>query len=133
MAKRVSSHRLDNVDLRERTAVCSTCGRTQIVVLKDSKHPDRKPHLSCINRYREIVRDSQRRRRAKARLQNPNWTPKHSLSGIDPEKMRAMCAICGPTDILKATTYHNQTFFRCATNMRKQARDYARANYKQKS
>jgi hypothetical protein len=133
MGKPVSLHRLDNVDLTERTAVCSICGLTQIVALKDSKHPDRSPRVCCINRYREIVRDSQRRRRAEARLQNPNWKPKHSLSDIDPIKMRAICAICGPTDILKATTYNDQTFFRCATNIRNQAREYSRQHYKSKT
>lgn len=126
MAKSESLHHLDNVDIKKRTAVCSTCGPTGISVRKVSQHPDRIPYLTCIKRYREIVRDSQRRRREQARLQNPNWKPKHSLSEIDPKKMQGVCAVCGPTDILKATTYQNQTYYRCAINMRKQARDYAR-------
>jgi len=130
MCRRVSSHHLDNVDLKQRTAICSICGSTSIVVQRDSKHPHRAPSLFCINRYREIVRNCQRRRRAEARLQNPNWKPKHKLSEIDSGKMRGICAICGPTGILKATTYHNQTFYRCATNIRKQARDYSRLHYK---
>jgi hypothetical protein len=133
MGKRASLHRLDNVDLKEQTAVCSSCGPTQIVVRRNSKYPHRAPSLCCINRYREIVRDSQRRRREQARVQNPNWKPKHKLSRIDPKKLRGVCAICGPTDILKATTYHNQTFYRCATNIRKQAREYARVYYKPKA
>ena len=133
MAKRVPLHRLDNVDLGERTAICSICGSTRIVVQRDSKYPNRAPKLRCINRYREVVRNSLRRRREQARLQNPNWKPKHSLSEIDVKKMRAICAICGPTEILKATVYHGQTFYRCATNLRKQARDYSRLHYKRKS
>jgi hypothetical protein len=133
MGNRAPSHRLDNVDLKKRTTVCLICGPTQIVIRRDSKRPDLAPSIMCINRSREIVRDSQRRRRAEARLQNPNWKPKHSLSEVDPEKMRAICAICGPTDILKATTYHNQTLYRCATNIRNQARDYSRLHYKPKS
>src|SRR5688500_14253028 len=119
MGKRVPSHRLDNVDLRERTAECLICGPTQIVVRGDSKRPDLAPSIMCINRSREIARDSQRRRREQERLQNPNWKPKHSLSEIDPKKKRAVCSICGSTDILKATTYRVQAFYRCATNIRK--------------
>jgi hypothetical protein len=130
MIKRLSSHHLENVDLKQRTASCSICGATSIVVRRDAKNPTRAPSLSCINRYREIVRDSQRRRREKARLQNPNWKPKHKLSKIDLGNMRGICAICGPTDILKARTYHNQAFYRCATNIRQQARDYSRLHYK---
>ena len=130
MARRVSSHHLDNVDLQQRAAICSICGSTSIVVQRDSKHPHRAPVLYCINRYREIVRDCQRRRREQARVQNPNWKPKHKMSEIDVEKMRGICAICGPTDILKAATYQNLTFYRCATNLRNQARDYSRLHYK---
>jgi hypothetical protein len=133
MGKRVSSHRLDNVELRERTAECLICGPTQVVVRGDSKRPDLAPSIMCINRSREIVRDSQRRRRALERTQNPNWKPKHSLSEIDPKKMRAVCAVCGPTDILKATTFKNQTFYRCATIVRQNARDYSRLQYHPKS
>ena len=133
MGTGTSLHRLDNVDLRELTAVCSICGPTYISVRPDSKHPDWTPHLTCINRYREIVRESQRRRREQARLQNPNWKPKHRLSEINPKKRRGVCTICGPTDILKAATYNNQTYYRCATNMRKQARDYARLHSQPKS
>jgi len=130
MARRVSSHHLDNVDLQQRAAICSICGSTSIVVQRDSKHPHRAPVLYCINRYREIVRDCQRRRREQARAQNPNWKPKHKMSEIDVEKMRGICAICGPTDILKAATYQNLNFYRCATNLRNQARDYSRLHYK---
>jgi ssDNA-binding Zn-finger/Zn-ribbon topoisomerase 1 len=60
----------------------------------------------------------------------PSRKIRHNLSEIDAEKMRGICAICGPTDILKATTYRNQTFYRCATNIRKQARDHSRLHYK---
>jgi hypothetical protein len=133
MGKRALLHRLANMDVRKRTAVCSICGHTQISVRKESKHPDRKPHITCINRYREIVRNSQRRRRLQLRLQDPTWKPKHSLSEIDPKKMRGVCAICGPTDILKATTFKNQGFYRCANKIREQARDYSRLHYKPKS
>jgi hypothetical protein len=110
MGKRISLHRLDNVDMVKRTAVCFSCGPTEISVRRDLKHPDRPPRVFCINRIREITRNSIRRVREKARLQNPNWKPKHSLSEIDPSKMRAICAICGPTDILKNGLYRNQPF-----------------------
>jgi len=130
MGRRVSLHHLDHVDLEQRTAICSICGPTSIYVLRDSKHPHRAPSLYCIIRYREIVRNCQRRRREQARAQNPNWKPKHKVSEIDLEKMRGICAICGPTDILKAATYQDHTFYRCATNIRKQARDYSRLHYK---
>jgi hypothetical protein len=133
MAKKISLHRLDHVELQERTAVCSSCGPISIVVQADSKHPDRAPRLYCINRYRETVRECQRRRREKERLQNPNWKPKHKLTEIDSKKMRANCSLCGPTDILKAITFHNLTYYRCATQIRKQARDYSRLHYKSKS
>ena len=130
MVRHLSSHHLENINLKQRTAICSICGSTSIVVQRDSKHPHRIPSLYCINRYREIVRDCQRRRREQKRLQNPNWKPKHRLSEIDLQKMRGICAICGPTDILKAATYQNRTLYRCATNIRKQARDYSRLHYK---
>lgn len=133
MGKRASLHRLENVDLRERTAKCSICGPTHIVIRSDTKTSKQSPGIRCINRYREIVRESQRRRREQARLQNPNWKPKHKLSGIDPKKMRGVCAICGPTDILKATAHHKPVYYRCATNIRKYARDYSRVYYKPKS
>jgi hypothetical protein len=133
MGKRVSLHRLDNVDLGKQTADCSICGPTQILVRRDPKHPHRAPSTMCINRYRESVRESQRRRRLQARLQNPNWKPKHKLSKVNPKKMRALCAICGPTDILKAINYHDIVSYRCATIMRKQARDYSRLHYKPKA
>jgi hypothetical protein len=133
MGNRAPLHRLDNVDLDKQTAVCSACGPTQIIIRSDSKQRNGAPGVRCINRYRQIVRDSQRRRRLQAQLQNPNWQPKHKLSGIDPKKMHGVCAICGPTDILIATIYHNQTFYRCATNFRKYARDYSRSHYKHKS
>jgi hypothetical protein len=130
MGKRISLHRLDNVDLGKQTADCSICGPTQIGVQRDFKHPHWAPKLYCINWYRKIVRDCQRRRREQARLQDSNWKPKHRLSELDPHTMRAVCSICGPTEILKATTYHNRTFYRCATNIRKQAREYSRLHYK---
>ena|SRR5690349_8353219 len=130
MGRPALSRRLDNIDLKQRTANCSICGFTPIVVRRDSKHPHRLPGLACINRRREIIRDCQRRRREKERLQNPNWKPKHKLSEIDLGKMRGTCAICGPTDILKGGTYQNRTLYRCATNIRKQARDYSRLHYK---
>lgn len=130
MVRRLSSHHLENIDLKQRTAICSICGPTSIVVQRDSKHPNRAPGITCINRSREIVRDCQRRRREQERAQNPKWKPKHKMSEIDVEKMRGVCSICGPTDILIATTNQNLTFYRCATNIRKQARDYSRLHYK---
>jgi hypothetical protein len=130
MGRRLSLHHLENIDLKQRTAICSICGPTSIYALRNSKHPHRRPSIYCINRYREIVRDCQRRRREQAQAQNPNWKPKHKLSEIDLQKMRGICAICGPTDILKAATYQNRTLYRCATNIRKQARDYSRLHYK---
>ena len=133
MGRRTSSHHLDNVDIEQRTAICSICGPTQIVVQKDSLHPHRAPGLFCIYRHREIVRNSQRRRREQARLLDSGWKPKHKLSEIDVEKMRGICTICGPTDILKAAIRQNHTFYRCATNIRIQSREYSRLHYKPKS
>jgi hypothetical protein len=132
MDKHTPLHRLDNVNREKRTAICSTCGTTKIVVYYYSKHPQWTPQICCINRWREIHRDRQRRRREQARLQNPNWKPRHKLSEVDSNNMRAICAICGPTDILRATTYHNLAYYRCATNVRNQAREYSRLHYKPK-
>ena len=119
-------HHLENVDENQHTALRSTCGSTGIVIKRDHEHPHRTPTIYCIAKWREIRRAGMRRHRAKKRSQDPGWKPQHKLSEIDPEEMRAVCSMCGPTDILKAATFRNQTFYRCATILRERASDYYR-------
>ena len=120
-------HYLSDIDIKAKRATCSNCGPTEIVVVINPKHPTWSPMIYCITRKREINRIGQRRLREKKHARDPNWKPKHSLSKIDSETMRAVCSICGPTDIFKARTdKRNHTLYRCA----EQARKYARQHYK---
>jgi hypothetical protein len=119
-------HHLENIDQEQRTAICSTCGRTEIIIVRNQNYPHRKPMIYCRTKMREKNGTGVRRYRVKKRLQDPNWKPKHKISQIDLKTMRGVCAICGPTDILKNTIHKEKdTFYRCATAFRKQARESA--------
>jgi predicted nucleic-acid-binding Zn-ribbon protein len=129
-------HQLVNVDLDQRTAICSTCGRTDLVIFRDRQHPHRSPTICCGAQRRENNRNSIRRYRAKKRLTNPGPLKQppanglHRLSEIDREKMTAVCSICGPTDIFKSEIKSNRTYYRCATQARDAARKYSRSHYR---
>ena len=125
-----SRHLLSAIDLEKRTAICSTCGTTEIVVIRNGKHPHWSPVVYCRAKMREKNRVALRRYRAKKRSQDPNWKPKHKVSVINDEKMTGVCAVCGPTDIKKYIYKQKYTVYLCATRLRKQAREYSRSHYK---
>jgi len=53
---------------------------------------------------------------------------RHNLYEIDPEKMTATCAICGPTEIRKRKLLKKYTAYICATKKREYAREYRLKN-----
>jgi hypothetical protein len=121
-------HYLYNVDLEHKTAFCTVCGRTEIYI--PTSRTRTQPRVLCINRARELLLDSRASRsrlRAERRSQ-PDWKPRHELSEIDPETLRAVCAICGPTDIRKVTS-RGYTRYDCLTQKRTYMRVYRRSHY----
>ena len=115
-------HHLTQVDRENRTAVCFICGPTKITVAKS--RPNWNSKVSCFNKAKEGQQESRARRRDLKRSQNPNWKPRHSLSHIDVKKMRAICSVCGSTDIRKRIVYRKYTVYLCAIKKRAYARQY---------
>jgi hypothetical protein len=115
-------HRLTKVDRKNKTAVCSVCGPTEITVAKRRAHHIEK--VSCINRARASYEARNRRVRLEKRLQNPAKKPRHSLSQINVEKMRAICAVCGPTAIKKRRVGQQYPVYICATKKLEYGRRY---------
>jgi hypothetical protein len=118
-------HYLYYVDLEFKTAFCSVCGPTDIVVAKSQTGG--KSKVFCLNRLQKSKETQKRRISEKRRLQ-PDWKPRHSLSEIDIETMTATCAVCGRTDIRKRTS-NRYTRYNCATKERLYGRKYRRLNY----
>jgi hypothetical protein len=116
-------HKLSNVDLEHRTATCSICGDTNIYVYKNPRLP--RTQVKCFNKVRENNLATQQRFREKKRLQNPNRKPLHKVREIDLETMSGICAVCGPTEVLRRTVNKKYTVYLCATK----ARAYGRAHY----
>jgi hypothetical protein len=53
--------------------------------------------------------------------------PTHHLSEIDCNKMRAVCSICGPTDIRVRHDRGKYSYYYCNTRMRERTATYRRA------
>jgi hypothetical protein len=124
----MKSHHLYEVNLEQKTAFCTACGYTEIYVPKTRTHS--KPKFICLNRAREIWLNNQARQkvvRAEKR-QQPDWKPRHTLTEINPETLRATCAICGRTDIRKVTQ-GKYSRYECLTLKRSYTREYRRAHY----
>jgi hypothetical protein len=124
----MTRHLLYEVDLERKTAFCTACGYTEIYV--PNTRTRTKPKVICINRARELWLDNQakqNRLRVEKRSQ-PGWKPRHTLTEINPETLRAICAICGPTDVRKITS-RRYSRYDCFTKKRNYMRKYKRSRY----
>lgn len=120
MSSTKSSHRLSNIDLRHRTAICSVCGPTKIYVYKPDKNGVVK--RICINKLRQRSQDYQQRLRKEKGLPEPKREPRHILSEIDTKRMQAICSVCGRTDIRTRT----DGFYYCDTKKKADTLAYRR-------
>lgn len=120
----MKKHRLSQVDFEQKTALCAVCGHTEIYVT--TLHGQGKPIASCANGARENTRNYRaRQKELLPQDTRPDRPPRHILSEVDPELQRAICSICGPTDIWKNTT-KGYTRYYCATRLRAYMRPYMR-------
>jgi len=121
-------HNLFDIDLENKTAFCTVCGKTGIYLPEPRKQKQARP--ICINRAREIWLDNKEKRKL-ARVDEqsrPNWQPRHKLSEIDTDKLRAICVVCGPTDIRKVGK-GQYSRYDCLTKSRNYMRHYRRSHY----
>jgi len=119
---------LYEVDLERKTAFCTACGYTEIYI--PNTRTQTKPRVICINKARELWlnnRAKQRKLRAE-REQRLDRKPRHTLTEINPETLRATCAVCGRTDIRKGIQGKYQSF-ECLTWRRGYMRKYKRSHY----
>jgi len=128
----MARHYLYEIDLENKTAFCTVCGHTEIYVPRSRTGAS--PKVFCIERAYQLRKnaDEKRRRIREKRQSQPDWKPRHSLSEIDPEKLTAICAICGPTYVRK----HNRkpyTSYYCANRLKETNRKYHRLSYVSKS
>jgi hypothetical protein len=105
-------HSLSQIDLEHKTAFCTVCGYTEIHVPKN--YDQARSRLHCMRRHKE--QNLVKRMWACLSLEERNLVRKerHSLKEIDPELNRAVCVICGPTDIHQSSE-RGRTIYRCAT------------------
>lgn len=84
----------------------------------------------CINRARELWLNKQASRKSlrEEKRQKPDWKPRHTLTDINPETLRATCAICGRTDIRKVSS-RGYSRYDCLTKARNYLRVYKRSRY----
>jgi hypothetical protein len=124
----MKSHRLYEVNFEQKTAFCTACGYIELYIRKSRTQTKHK--AICINRARELWLNNQARQkvvRAEKR-QQPDWKPRHTLTEINPETLRATCAVCGRTDIRKVTQ-GKYSRYECLTLKRSYTREYRRAHY----
>jgi hypothetical protein len=124
----MTRHLLYEVNLERKTAFCTACGYTEIYLPKTRTQT--KPRIICINRARELWLDNQARQKhvREVKRQQPEWKPRHTLTEVNPETLRATCAVCGRTDIRK-TTSRGYSGCVCLTKKRHDRREYGRAHY----
>jgi len=120
-------HHLTKVDRERQTAVCSLCGPTEVYIAKGSKPGTTRAY--CRNRIRESRKVQSQRLQDLKRSQNPNWKPRHCLSKIDAKNMKAICSVCGLTEIRKKVV-HKNTFYICNTKKREYKRRYWLSHFK---
>ncbi len=121
-------HYLHEIDLERLTALCSVCGYTGIYVAPTRTRES--PKIYCLQNAKQL-RASKLEQHSRVRDQRhaqQNWKQRHSLSEIDPEKLTAICAVCGPTEIHK-TTSKGIVRYDCATKHRNYLRKYRRTHY----
>jgi hypothetical protein len=102
-------------------AHCSVCGPTSIYLWPSTQKGTIR--RVCINKLRESWQDHRQRLRREQGLPELFSKPRHLLSQIDPQNMRANCSVCGPTDIRKS----RGKYYYCYTKKRKYATDYRRS------
>jgi ribosomal protein L37E len=111
----MAMHLLSQIDLEHKTAVCSVCGYTEIHVPYHYQEGESRIH--CMHRHMELNRYKRMWAVLTPQERNLARKEKHTLTEIDPELRRGVCAICGPTDIY----FHSagaQMGYRCATYQR---------------
>jgi hypothetical protein len=114
---RTTRHYLFEIDQVKKTAFCSACGWTKIHIPRTRTRQNSK--ILCIKRFLE-TKKTQNNRVSKKRRPKSEQKLQHVLSGIDAEKLRGVCSICGPTDLEKRT-HKESTYYYCATNIRAKA------------
>lgn len=119
------AHRLTNIDLEHRTADCSVCGRIEIYVGPQVKNGVIR--RVCLNKLRESGQNYTKRIRKEKGLPEQLPTPRHLLSQIDSKKMRAICSICGDTDIGVRYDQGKYKYYYCNTRMRERTAAYRRS------
>lgn len=80
-------HKLTDVDIVTKTAVCSICGVTDIHV------PNGKTYPTCIAQWNSTLERVRNRKR-----KFPSQ-PRHMLTNVDSENKIAVCSVCGPTEL----------------------------------
>jgi hypothetical protein len=118
-------HRLSNVDLQAKTAVCSVCGPTDIRIRRERGNIKR----SCATKHRAALRAYQQRKQAEFREGNAVLERPHSphvLSNIDYQAKAAVCAICGLIDVRIVGGN-----LMCGNRHREYMREYARRRREQ--
>jgi hypothetical protein len=80
----------------------------------------------CINKLRKRSQDYYEKLRKKKVSPEFVRQLRHRLSEIDTKKMRAVCAVCGPTDILRNGSGKDYTNYLCATNRKQSSEAYRR-------
>ncbi|HEU0292403.1 MAG TPA: hypothetical protein VFR47_06685 [Anaerolineales bacterium] len=125
--KRKQMHILYEVDLDRQTAFCVVCGYTEIFI--PNTRPGNTPKPICIAKARKLKAWRQERKYIldEEKRSLPTWQPRHTLTEFDPVALRAICAVCGPTDVQKTTT-KGKTRYDCATKLREYNRKYQRTH-----
>lgn len=116
-------HFLYFIDLEYKTAFCSVCGPTDIYVVKGRTNAP--PKAICLNRLK-AGQQAEKQSTSGQRRTGPK--PLHPLSEIDDEKLRAVCGVCGPTDIRKRAGNKCITYS-CANRERGYGRKNRRNHY----
>jgi len=125
----MTRHQLYEINLEHRTAFCTKCGYTEIVIPTTRTGKTLKP--ICSTRTKEILenRRQQVELAREARQSQPGWQLRHVLSHIDPVARTATCSHCGPTSIWKrSSSDKDKTYFVCGTQSREYERAYKRAH-----
>jgi hypothetical protein len=105
-------HILSQIDLAHKTAFCTVCGYTEIHV--PDTYEESGSRIVCVQRLKELNPYQKMRRALSPEERKLARKQRHFLKEIDPELNRAICAICGPTEIHRHAE-GGRTVYRCAT------------------
>jgi hypothetical protein len=121
-----SRHRLYEVNLERRTAFCTVCGNTEIVLRETRTRTT--PMVYCVAKAKEIREYDQKRLRLarEERRSKPGWKVlrRHVLGKIDPVTMTAICSQCGRTDIVERSGHNGKLYYICGIRRREYGRAY---------